>query len=73
MGRVREFVRSPLGFLCFGVILVAGVFLVLEHRPHLYAITSVAVLGLCLLMHFFHGGHGRHGAREKREGGHGGH
>jgi len=56
------FLRSPGGIalLVFGAI--AGFFLVLEHRAHLYGILPFLILALCPLMHLFmHRGHGGHG------------
>jgi len=56
------FLRSPAGIalLVFGGI--AGFFLVLEHRAHLYGILPFLILALCPLMHLFmHRGHGGHG------------
>jgi hypothetical protein len=60
-----SFLRSAPGIalLVFGG--VAGFFLVMEHRAHLYGVLPFLVLALCPLMHFFmhrgHGGHGGHG------------
>lgn len=72
-------IRMTIAFWVFA--LVAGFFLVTEHKAHLlgfYAEHQAHILGalpymfllLCLLMHLFMhgGGHGGHG-----QGGHGGH
>lgn len=75
------FLRSPTGIalLVFGG--VAGFFLVMEHRAHLYGVLPFLILALCPLMHFFmhrgHGGHGGHGgdggSRAKPSDSHAGH
>ncbi|MBI2308532.1 MAG: DUF2933 domain-containing protein [Rhodocyclales bacterium] len=53
-----------------GFAIVAGFFLVTEHRAHLFGILPYLLLLACPLMHLFHHhGHGRHGA--EHEGPHG--
>lgn len=53
-------------FALIGFALVAGFFLVTEHRAHLFGILPYLLLAACPLMHFFghgHGGHGGHGGQ----------
>ena len=54
----------------WGFLLIAGFFLVTEHRAHLYGWFSTYGIWLlllaCPLLHLFHGhGHGRHGGHGK--------
>lgn len=51
-------------FLVFFVI--AGFFLITEHRAHLYGALPYVFLFSCFFMHLFHGEHGG-----KKGGGHG--
>ena len=45
-----------------GFALIAGFFLLTEHRAHLFGALPFLFLLLCPLLHVFgHGGHGRHG------------
>lgn len=40
-------------------LVIAGFFLITEHRAHIFSILPFSLLGVCLLMHvFMHGGHG---------------
>jgi hypothetical protein len=60
--------NTQIGRLAFwGFALVAGYFLLTEHRAHLFNVLPYLLLAACPLMHFFHhGGHGQHqsGTRE---------
>ena len=62
--------RSPIGkYVFIGFALIAGYFLVTEHKAHLYGWLSAYGIWLlllaCPLMHvFMHHGHGEHGKRE---------
>jgi hypothetical protein len=49
-------------FVFIGFALVAGFFLVTEHRAHLFGILPYLLLAACPLMHFFGHGHGGHGS-----------
>ena len=49
----------------WGFLLIAGYFLVTEHRAHVFQYLPFLLLLACPLLHMFHG-HGEHG------GGHGG-
>lgn len=51
----------------WGFLLIAGYFLVAEHRGHVVEYLPVLLLLACPLLHFFHGhgGHGRHDGREQ--------
>ena len=59
----HEHSSAPRAFhwvLC-GFIVVAGFFLITEHRAHLYGFLPYAFLLACPLMHMFmHRGHGGH-------------
>ncbi|MGC2518177.1 MAG: DUF2933 domain-containing protein [Burkholderiales bacterium] len=58
-------------YLLIAFLVVAGFFLVTEHRAHLFGILPYLLLAACPLMHFFghgHGGHGRHGEKESKSG-----
>jgi DUF2933 family protein len=50
-------------FVLIGFALVAGFFLVTEHRAHLFGILPYLLLAACPLMHFFGHGHGGHGGQ----------
>lgn len=50
----------------WGFVLVAGYFLLTEHRAHLFNFLPYLLLAACPLMHFFHhGGHGHHHSRTR--------
>ena len=48
----------------WGFLLIAGFFLVTEHRAHVYPYLPFLLLLACPLLHLFHG-HGGHGKEEK--------
>ena len=50
-----------------GFLLIAGYFLITEHRAHVVQYLPFVLLAACPLMHLFHGhgGHGGHGGHEK--------
>lgn len=45
----------------WGFVLVAALFLIAEHRAHVYQYLPLLLLLACPLMHLFHG-HGGHGS-----------
>lgn len=45
-----------------GFMLIAGFFLVTEHRAHVLGFLPYLLFLACPLMHLFHHGHGHHGA-----------
>ena len=48
-----------------GFMVIAGFFLLSEHRAHLFGVLPYLLLLACPLMHIFmHHGHGRHGHGE---------
>jgi hypothetical protein len=49
----------------WGFVLIAGYFLITEHRAHVVELLPLALLAACPLLHFFHGhgGQGGHGGR----------
>jgi hypothetical protein len=49
-----------------GFALIAGYFLLTEHRAHVVQFLPFALLLACPLLHMFHG-HGRHGGGDKRD------
>jgi len=48
----------------WGFLLIAGFFLVAEHRAHVYPYLPFLLLLACPLLHLFHG-HGGHGKDRK--------
>jgi hypothetical protein len=59
----RPFLRSPVGLILIGFLIIAAFLLLAEHRAHIFVgnwFIWLLPLG-CLVMHFFHGGHGGHG------------
>ena len=52
----------------WGFLLIAGFFLVTEHRAHLFQYWPFLLLAACPLLHLFHehGGHGGHGDEGKK-------
>jgi hypothetical protein len=61
---------NPIWKVAFiGFALVAGFFLITEHRAHVFGILPYLLLAACPLMHFFghgHGGHGGHGGEANK-------
>jgi hypothetical protein len=56
----RRSLRS--NWVLVGFLVIAGFFLLTEHRAHLLGILPFLLLLACPLMHLFHhGGHGGHG------------
>ena len=53
----------------WGFLLIAGYFLVTEHRAHAIQFLPFLLVLACPLMHMFHrhGGHGRHTDKEEPE------
>lgn len=53
-----------LNWIFIGFILIAGFFLIAEHRAHAFGALPFVLLALCPLLHLFgHGGHDRHGSQ----------
>lgn len=58
--------RSRSSLALVGFLIVAGFFLVTEHRAHLFGILPFLLLLACPLLHYFmHGSHGGHGGGER--------
>ena len=49
-----------------GFVLIAGYFLLTEHRAHVVQFLPFVLLLACPLLHIFHG-HGGHGGGDKRD------
>ena len=62
--------NSIMKFIFIGFLLVAGFFLITEHRAHLYGILPFLFLAACPLMHFFGHRHHRNGGGRNSEAGH---
>ena len=59
------FLSSPGGWVFCGFAVLAGFYLLLEHRAHLFGALPYLLILLCPLMHLFmHRGHG-HGGHAK--------
>ena len=58
-------------YVFIGFALIAGYFLITEHRAHVVQYLPFLLLAACPLMHLFHGhgGHGGHGGDSKADGG----
>jgi hypothetical protein len=58
--------RAPWIFIAF--LLIAGFFLLVEHRAHFFQWLPFLLLLACPLLHLFHGhgGHGGHGDKENK-------
>jgi hypothetical protein len=56
-------------WIFLGFALIAGYFLLTEHRAHVWQYLPFALLLACPLLHMFHGhgGHGGHGGDDKRD------
>jgi len=68
--------RSRNSLVLVGFLIVAGFFLVTEHRAHLFGILPFLLLLACPLLHsFMHGSHGSHGGGDsaRRSDPHAGH
>jgi len=50
----------------WGFLLIAGFFLVAEHRAHVYPYLPFLLLLACPLLHLFHG-HGGHGGKDSKD------
>ena len=59
-GGIAAFLTSPLGLVFIGFLVIASLYLMTEHRAHLFGILIWLPLLACPLMHLFHG-HGGHG------------
>jgi hypothetical protein len=56
-------------WVLLGFILIAGFFLLTEHKAHFLGFLPYIVFLACPLMHFFHHGHGHHGGTEASKSG----
>ena len=62
----RGFWTSKAGLATIGFLLIAGFFLLSEHRAHFFGFLPFLLLLACPLLHMFmHGGHGGHGGHGK--------
>ena len=63
---IRGFLSSRTGWVFCGFALIAGFYLLLEHRAHVFGVLPYLLILLCPLMHLFmHHGHG-HGGHDHR-------
>lgn len=44
-----------------GFLIIAGYFLIMEHRAHVIQFLPFLLVLACVFMHMFHGGHSGHG------------
>jgi hypothetical protein len=70
----RGFWTSKTGFVTIGFLLIAGFFLLSEHRAHFFGFLPFLLLLACPLLHMFmhggrsgHGSHGRHTQHKEAE------
>jgi hypothetical protein len=67
-GEKRSFFASRANIVLIGFLVLAGFYLVAEHRAHLWLVLPWLpwlLLLACPLMHIFmHGGHGGHGGND---------
>lgn len=55
--------ESRFKWVLIAFLLIAGYFLITEHRAHVIEYLPLALLLGCVFLHLFmHGGHGKHGA-----------
>ena len=59
-GGFAAFLTSPSGLVLIGFLIIASIYLWMEHRAHLLGLLIWLPLLACPLMHLFHG-HGSHG------------
>jgi len=57
----------PTRWVLIGFLIIAGYFLLTEHRAHFIQYLPFALLLACQLLHFFHG-HGGHGDAGEKPG-----
>ena len=56
---IEAFLRSRIGLLMLGLLAIGGIFLIVEHLPHVVSGLPYVLLLLCPLIHLFmHRGHG---------------
>lgn len=56
---LEALLRSRIGLLMLGLLAIGGIFLLVEHSPHVASGLPYALLLLCPLIHLFmHRGHG---------------
>lgn len=64
----RSLWRSRTGLMLLGFLVIAGFFLLTEHRAHALGALPFLLLALCPLLHLF--GHGGHGGESRKGGSH---
>jgi hypothetical protein len=63
----RMSVKSKVGLVLVGFLIIAFALLFTEHRAHVLGLFIWLPLLACPLMHvFMHGGHGQHGSHDQR-------
>lgn len=69
----KSWLRSPMGLVLYGFLIIAAFFLFTEHRAHVLGILPFVLLLLCPILHLLmHRGHG-HGVHGERNGEHSDH
>lgn len=68
----RSFWRSSWGIALCGLLVIAALGLLLDHRDHALQYLPYLLILACPLMHFFMPGHGHGGSHQSREGESGG-
>ncbi len=64
------FLRSRANWVLLAFIVIAGFYLVTEHRAHVFGYLPWLLLLACPLLHvFMHGGHGGHGGKDDGDSG----
>ena len=67
--RERISLKSRIGLVLVGFLIIAGALLFTEHRAHVLGLLIWLPLLACPLMHIFmHGGHGGHGSAQQQNG-----
>ncbi len=69
--QTKGWLRSPIGLVLCGFLVIAAFFLFTEHRAHVFGILPYVLLLLCPILHFLM--HGKHGGRSGNGGEHADH
>lgn len=62
MSPMRRSARSPIMWICYAFLVIAGFFLITEHTAHTFGILPLLLFLACPFLHMFsHGSHRGHG------------